>query len=101
MATEKRILVYFDELVMAIARVFKGRLDDCIYSPNEVLSAAQGIKPVDAVEVVRCKDCKHYDNTEGIQWCSLNSKFAQCGTDWHSFPEEGFCSYGERRINVE
>ena len=54
-------------------------------------------RPVDAVEVVRCKDCKHYDNSEGIQWCHLNSKFAQWGTDWHSFPEDGFCSYGERR----
>ena len=52
---------------------------------------------VDAVEVVRCKDCKHYDNSEGIQWCHLNSKFAQWGTDWHSFPEDGFCSYGERK----
>ena len=50
---------------------------------------------VDAVPVVRCKDCKHYDNTEGIQWCHLNSKLAQHGFDWHSFPEDGFCSYGE------
>ena len=48
---------------------------------------------------VRCKDCKHYDNSEGIQWCHLNSKFAQWGTDWHSFPEDGFCSYGERKDN--
>ena len=48
---------------------------------------------------VRCKDCKHYDNTEGIQWCHLNSKFAKWGTDWHSFPEDGFCSYGERRTD--
>lgn len=54
---------------------------------------------VDAVEVVRCKDCKYYDNSEGIQWCGLNSKFAQFGTDWHSFPEDGFCSYGERKDN--
>ena len=48
-------------------------------------------------ELVRCKDCKHYDNSEGIQWCHLNSKFAKWGTDWHSFPEDGYCSYGERR----
>jgi hypothetical protein len=54
-----------------------------------------GIK--NAVPVVRCKDCKHYDNSEGIQWCNLNSKFAKWGTDWHSFPEDGFCSHGERK----
>ena len=52
---------------------------------------------VDAVEVVRCKDCKHYDNSEGICWCHLNSKFYKGGVDWHGFPEDGFCSYGERK----
>ena len=51
----------------------------------------------DLPEVVRCKDCKHYDNSEGIQWCHLNSKFYPGGSDWHSFPEDGYCSYGERR----
>ena len=55
---------------------------------------------VDAVEVVRCKDCKHYDNSEGIQWCHLNSKFYPGGVDWHSFPDDGFCSYGERRTDA-
>ena len=45
---------------------------------------------------VLCKDCKHYDNSEGICWCHLNSKFYPGGMDWHSFPEDGFCSYGER-----
>ena len=47
--------------------------------------------------IVRCKDCKHYDNSEGICWCHLNSKFYPGGFDWHGFPEDGFCSYGERR----
>ena len=51
------------------------------------------------VEVVRCKDCKDYDNSEGICWCKLNSKFYPGGFDWHSFPEDGFCSYGERKDN--
>ena len=54
---------------------------------------------VNAVEVVRCKDCKHYDNSEGICWCKLNSKFFPGGFDWHGFPEDGFCSYGERRTD--
>ena len=58
---------------------------------------ADDIPTVDAVEVVRCRDCKHYDNSEGICWCHLNSKFYPGGFDWHSFPEDGFCYYGERR----
>ena len=50
-------------------------------------------------ELIRCKDCKHYDNSEGICWCHLNSKFFPGGVDWHRFPEDGFCSYGEREDN--
>lgn len=46
---------------------------------------------------VLCKDCKHYDNSEGLEWCNLNSDFYTGGVDWHSFPEDGFCSYGERK----
>ena len=45
------------------------------------------------------QECKHYDNSEGICWCHLNSKFYPGGFDWHSFPEDGFCSYGERKDN--
>jgi hypothetical protein len=48
---------------------------------------------------VRCKDCRNYDNSEGICWCKLNSKFYPGGYDWHSFPEDGYCSYGERRTD--
>ena len=72
------------------------------YDKNLVITAystANYLVAHDVIQVVRCKDCKHYDNSEGIQWCSLNSKFAQWGTDWHSFPEDGFCSYGERKDN--
>ena len=64
-----------------------------VVSVTDIISAPT----VDAVEVVRCKDCKHYDNSEGICWCKLNSKFFPGGFDWHGFPEDGFCSYGERR----
>ena len=46
---------------------------------------------------VRCNECKHYDNSEGICWCKLNSRFYPGGMDWHSFPEDGFCYYGERK----
>ena len=65
--------------------------------PVEIVPIQIVENPTDIVKVVRCKDCKHYDNSEGIQWCNLNSKFYPGGFDWHNFPEDGFCSYGERR----
>ena len=46
---------------------------------------------VDAVEVVRCKDCKHIETIENsIPYCTWHH--SGCGYD-------DFCSYGERKDN--
>ena len=50
---------------------------------------------VDAVEVVRCKDCIHNrkaidEKGHGI-FCSI------WGRSWHRVEPDDFCSYGERR----
>ena len=61
---------------------------------------------VDAVEVVRCKNCKHYHEKEG--WCDKHSHFIgsegeAChpweSSDWKMFDPTDFCSYGERRAD--
>lgn len=61
---------------------------------------------VDAVEVVRCKDCRHW--REDIGWCDINSHFvddndAPCSPEdspnWRMFNANDFCSYGERRVS--
>lgn len=48
---------------------------------------------IDAVPVVRCKDCDWYREDGSI--CA-NPK---CGKSWYGcrVPEQHFCSYGERR----
>ena len=48
---------------------------------------------VDAVEVVRCKDCKHcsQNTPDGLHWCEENEIGALMDDD--------FCSYGERRAD--
>ena len=51
---------------------------------------------VDAVEVVRCKDCKWYD--ADCEICVLHSEDGDtydCGCDVNMKPDD-FCSYGER-----
>ena len=47
---------------------------------------------VEAVEVVRCKGCKHYyHSAKEIGWrCELNKQV------WH---KDDFCFYGERKDN--
>ena len=49
---------------------------------------------VDAVEVVRCKDCKHFAPCEeitGVSWTGF-CNYGEFHTD-----EDDFCSRGERR----
>ena len=58
----------------------------------------------DAVEVVRCKDCKLWH--EGTGWCIRHSHFIgsrgeAChpweSNDWKMLDADDFCSYGERK----
>ena len=44
---------------------------------------------VDAVPVVRCKDCKHCDKVERRLWCMIHD-------DMYA-EEDYFCASGERR----
>ena len=46
----------------------------------------------DVVEVVRCKDCKNYDNQFSVDNCGWCDEF-NCGTS-----DEKFCSYGKREV---
>lgn len=55
---------------------------------------------VDAVPVVRCKDCKHYaiDFPTGLSCCARNGKVV--GDEvWGGFTvdKNGYCNYGEKR----
>ena len=54
----------------------------------------QDLPTVDAVEVVRCKDCKHYNKDDLC--CGMNSKDRSTWFNWY---EDDFCSYGERKDN--
>lgn len=48
---------------------------------------------VDAVEVVRCKDFRHWDSETG--WCNQNSAFDDHDMDWNIYNDCDFCSYGQ------
>ena len=51
------------------------------------------IKPVDAVEVVRCKDCKYYQKN---QYDPEGEMRCKCWCDWLPTDPDDFCSYGEK-----
>ena len=51
-----------------------------------------GQETIDAVPVVRCRECKYrkYDDIFGMIWCNLDSRTKRVKSD-------DFCSYGEKR----
>lgn len=57
---------------------------------NELM--VQLLEIVDAVEVVRCEDCKNHEPCEvkGKVWCKKMGRYMK---------EDGFCSEGERRAD--
>ena len=104
MATEKRY-IYADEL----KAIFDKRYDDAYmqshtrpniawwegYSTgvNWGRNTITDVPTVDAVEVVRCKDCKHYERFNNACHCH---KADENGTPIF-VREDDFCSYGERK----
>lgn len=52
----------------------------------------EGMPTIDAVPVVRCKECKHYEIHRPKVW-------ENCERNGHLIPmsPDDFCSYGERR----
>lgn len=61
---------------------------------NEARLRVQNFATVDAVEVVRCKDCKYWMRTVGDEQWSLGD----CNSfDMHLVMCNGFCAWAERR----
>ena len=76
----------------------KQRLGDLHFQNygNAILAVIEA-PAADVVEVVRCKDCKHgsIDDHTGKGLC--RNPFGGYGCVPTN--EDGFCSYGERRVN--
>ncbi len=89
MENEKR-LIAADALKDHVNSLSTHWLND--WSTIGVLAAIDRQITVDAVEVVRCKDCKHMELTPYGRWC--NAWFGINGMG-----DEGFCNYGERKCN--
>ena len=71
---------------------------------NGLLGLIEKAPTVDAVPVVRCKDCKHFKNYgktsllidgKNIKagWCHRRARY----DEGYRMPPDGFCSYGERK----
>ena len=82
----KKRVVYAEDVLNAM------REDPTINGANvaRVRRHLAAVTTVDAVEVVRCKDCKHYGDYGRVRDCNKYGAM--------SLPDDDdFCSYGERR----
>ena len=92
MATEKRLI----DANGAILELFAIRCRESgipAVLADWLAGAVANAPTVDAVEVVRCKDCLYWEEYDGEMFCLCNANLM---TD--TAPDD-FCSYGERKDN--
>ena len=75
----------------AIKEAYNVVIDGSVFKVVQV-ETLYGLPTIDAVPVVRCKDCKHSelwhsDRRRCFLWCETGNSV------W----DDGYCSYGERR----
>ena len=76
------------------------------HTAEDVIMMIKTAPTVDAVPVVRCRECKYWGDEDGKMRCSDGVLFARCKvhnylldgrhTGWCP-TENDFCSYGERK----
>lgn len=86
MANDKRLI---DANALGIGKAKREAFDNPAYADgwNSAIAIIENAPTVDAVEVVRCKDCTSYG---GTGWCCEHDTCME---------EDDFCSYGERRTD--
>ena len=77
--------------------------ETCLYNKNCQFLAKHKLEPVvsctaynnaaDMVEVVRCKDCKHW----GTECAGETDRIKECEYAHYMTGANGYCVYGERR----
>ena len=94
MENEKRLI---DVNVLVKDLEFLAKYEDS-FRQSVILGVVQTVKAqptVDAVEVVRCRDCTHLDSETGF--CNLHSNYSKNALYSDLFDEDDFCSNGERK----
>ena len=95
MATEKR-LIDADALLDRFSELAsKYKPEGDLFFLDAIADEIMDAPTVDAVEVVRCKDCKwcRYSKVHDVQWCDHESGLCD------AIVGNEYCSYGERRTD--
>ena len=91
MANEKRLID--PEKCYCIAKAYHSDFEQNLANLHSLRELLDDCPTADAVEVVRCKDCKHSDVFDTLLYCEHTRGLAG------SVLPDGFCYLGERRNN--
>lgn len=103
MKNKPQPMLAYDDIVMALTKMYGQTMDTHIYSPRDLLDSLQGIRIRSATEVVPCCECKYgvWDEYEEMWKCVYSAEFDEGISEYLGFVEyhdgDHFCSYGELR----
>ena len=76
-----------------------------MFDCDDVINSIENTPTADVVEVVRCRDCKHWSPMDnGLSWNNKGRTDGMCDmlyhlhyAERHLTDEDHFCSYGKRK----
>ena len=95
-------LIDADRLSEVIYDNVSALYEDAVCAKEDCLAEIEAAQTVDAVPVVRCRDCKHHRDkneqeqqylAEDILICTSQDATEDC---WNAVWPDHFCSYGEK-----
>ena len=99
-------LIYADSLrqdILSLPNCYNGFSDT--YDKACIIGVIDEQQPVDVVEVVRCKDCKFWQNQEEgvieVPICARPENKYEKLPFRFMIGKDGFCSYAERRSDED
>ena len=99
MTNKKRLIDANDlkEQIIKEIHYYWNNGDGGYYLAEDVIPDIEDAPTVDAVEVVRCKDCKHWSYIPGLDKCPHCVVFCGLHSKAYQTKSDDFCSYGERK----
>ena len=87
-------LIDADRLSEAIYDNVPAPYEDASWAKENCLAEIEAAQTVDAVPVVRCRECKHMIPQSHTRYCAVWNAVNGMGDD-------GFCNYGERKEGAD
>ena len=91
-------LIDADRLFEAIYDNVSAPYEEAVWAKEDCLTEIEAAQTVDAVEVVRCRECVHYEMGVCLK---IYDNGAASRYAWQERKPDDFCSYGERKEGVD